>query len=381
MIADEGPQGDGMTPLLAVNDELRRTAGAFLDAIGLGPVETSFRIAKQQPGFRLRAYQEPGHASGRPVLLIVPAPIKRAYIWDLLPEVSVVSQCRAHDIETYLLEWTAPASSKDVFGLAEYTDAFIIAALDAVREETGQDKVTLAGHSLGGTFAAIFAAMHPERVRALVLVDAPLAFGARLGPLERAASLMPPFQFIRTAIGSPVPGSFLNIISVAAAPQAFVWQPWSDLLASLFERQHAAIHARVMRWTFDEFAMPGRLFEETVELLYRQDRFHRDDLRVGHSIARASDLRLPVLAIVNPDGDVVPPDSCLAALDAVPSEHKRILRYHAEPGPALQHVGPLVGPIAHKQLWPEIIEWVCEKSTHGQPRARSKPVRRARQRT
>lgn len=360
-----------MIPVLAASDELRRTAGAALDAIGLGPIETPCRIAREQPGFRLRAYQQPDDALDRPALLIAPAPIKRAYIWDLQPEVSVVSRCLARDIQTYLLEWTLAGASDDECGLAEYADAYIMSAVEAVRTETGQDKIALAGHSIGGTLAAIFSALHPERVQALVLVDAPLAFGQRQGALERAASLLPSSRTVRAAAGSPVPGSFLNLISVAAAPEAFVYQPWSDALASMFSRERAAIHARVMRWTLDEFPLPGRLFEEIIELLYRQDRFRRGELPVAQSTARAQDLRVPVLAVINPHGDVVTPDSCLAALETVADENKRVLCYQAEAGPALQHVGPLVGPDAHKQLWPEILDWVRARAASAQhPSAR-----------
>jgi polyhydroxyalkanoate synthase len=353
-----------MNSVLTTNDALRRTAGVVLDSIGLGPIETSFRVAKQEPCFRLRAYQEPTDGADRPALVIVPAPIKRPYIWDLLPDVSVVSQCLARDIQTYLLEWIPPGRSNDQAGLSEYADRFIATSLDTVRAETGQDKVTLAGHSLGGTFAAIFAALHPERVQSLLLVDVPLAFGERQGPLERAAGLMPPTRDVRAVVGSPIPGSFLNLISVAAAPRAFVWQPWSDLLASMFSPQHAAVHARVVRWTLDEFPLPGRLFEETVELLYRQDQFRRGKLRIDRSAIGADALRAPILAVVNPHGNVVPPDSCLAALDVVADDNKCIHYYEAEPGPALQHVGPLVGYKAHQQLWPDILDWVHARATH-----------------
>jgi polyhydroxyalkanoate synthase len=342
------------------NDELRRSAGAVLDSIGLGPIEQPYRVAKQKPGFRLRAYQERERAVHRPALLIVPAPIKRPYIWDLLPDVSVVSQCLARDIQTYLLEWIRPGPSDNEFGLSEYADRFIAAGLDTVRAETGRDKVALAGHSLGGTFAAIFAALHPDRVQALVLVDTPLAFGERQGPLERAASLMPSTRHVTASVGSPVPGSFLNLVSVAAAPRAFVWQPWSDLLASMPSRQCASVHARVIRWTLDEFPVPGRLFEETIDLLYRQDRFRRGELQLGGSTVGTADIRVPVLAVLNPHGHVVPPNSCLSALDNV--SDKRIYHYQAEPGPALQHVGPLVGHKAHEQIWPEILEWIRAKA-------------------
>jgi hypothetical protein len=30
-------------------------------------------------------------------------------------------------------------------------------------------------------------------------------------------------------------------------------------------------HVRVQRWMLDEFAMPGRLFEDVVQRLYRRD--------------------------------------------------------------------------------------------------------------
>jgi polyhydroxyalkanoate synthase subunit PhaC len=48
--------------------------------------------------------------------------------------------------------------------------------------ETGQMRVVLAGHSLGGTLAAIFPSLHPERVRGLALLEAPTKFGRDAGP-------------------------------------------------------------------------------------------------------------------------------------------------------------------------------------------------------
>jgi len=61
----------------ALLDQARRRAGQALDVPGLGPVEAPFRIAAELSGARLRAYQPPGTAPRGPVLLIIPAPIKR----------------------------------------------------------------------------------------------------------------------------------------------------------------------------------------------------------------------------------------------------------------------------------------------------------------
>jgi polyhydroxyalkanoate synthase len=346
----------------ALLDQVRRQAGRALDSVGMGPVEAPFRVAAEMRGARLRAYQPRGApANGRPALLIVPAPIKRAYIWDLLPEVSVVRHCLRRGLRVYLLEWLDPGAEEDGFGLADYAERLPMMALDAMASETGDDAAVLAGHSLGGTFAAILASVHPKRVRGLVLVDAPLAFGPdRGGPLARAVAAAPPARVLRALAGSPVPGSFTAMLSTAAVPDAFLLQRWADLGATLGDRSAAGLHARVQRWVLDEFAMPGRLFEEVLELLYREDRLARGSLEISGRLASLGQVRCPVLAVVNPPGRVVAPASILEGLAALSGQAPRRVLYHEEieHGAAIQHLGPLIGHAAHARLWPQILDWI-----------------------
>jgi pimeloyl-ACP methyl ester carboxylesterase len=92
-------------------------------------------------------------------------------------------------LRVYLLEWLDPGPAQDGLGLADYAKRLPMAALDAIAAETGEAAAVLAGHSLGGTFAAVLASLRPERARGLVLLDAPLAFGpGRGGPLARAVA-------------------------------------------------------------------------------------------------------------------------------------------------------------------------------------------------
>jgi len=60
------------------NDEARRQIGRVLDAVGLGPHETRHRIVADLRAARLRAYQD-AEPSEAPVVLIIPAPFKRAF--------------------------------------------------------------------------------------------------------------------------------------------------------------------------------------------------------------------------------------------------------------------------------------------------------------
>jgi polyhydroxyalkanoate synthase subunit PhaC len=276
----------------------------------------------------------------------------------------VVRQCLRRGLRVYLLEWLDPGPAEDGLGLEDYAERLPLAALDAIANETDEAAAVLAGHSLGGTFAAILAALRPERVRGLVLVDAPLAFGPdRGGPLARAVAAAPHARTLRAVAGAgPVPGSFTALLSTGAVPEAFVLQRWGDLGASLADPLAAAVHARAERWALDELAMPGRLFDEVLELLYREDRLLAGTLEVGGRRAGLDRLRGPVLAVVNPPGRVVPPASILEGLKAAPAAQPQcVLRHEVERGPALQHLGPLVGPRAHARLWPEILDWVSAR--------------------
>src|SRR5690242_3645352 len=60
-------------------DEARRQVGQALDASGLGPQETPHRVVAEWPAARLRAYHDQERVDG-PVLLIIPAPFKKAYL-------------------------------------------------------------------------------------------------------------------------------------------------------------------------------------------------------------------------------------------------------------------------------------------------------------
>ncbi len=62
-------------------DRARRRGGRILDALGAAPQTTPCRVVEPATGVRLRAYS-PDSATG-PVVLLVPAPIKRWYMGDL----------------------------------------------------------------------------------------------------------------------------------------------------------------------------------------------------------------------------------------------------------------------------------------------------------
>ena len=333
----------------ALRDRTRRALGRRFEELGWGPRETPSRVVFSTPGVRLKEYRERGAG---PVLLLVPAPIKRAYIWDLAPGASVVRRAQAAGCRVFLLEWGAPGEAAG--GLADYADRMLGACVEAVAVRTGEARVFIAGHSLGGTLAAIFATLHGERVRGLVLLGAPLHFDAGS---DVFAPLLARADLAQLAAGE-VPGSFLNAVTFMAAPLTIGWAPWLDRCASLADRGLRDTLMRVNRWAHDEMPLAGRLVAEVVQRLYREDALMRGTLTIGGRRADPTRLDAPVLGVADPRCALVPPSSVAPFLDAVASADVQLIAYHGDRGVLLQHVGMLVGRAAHRELWPRILDWL-----------------------
>ena len=130
---------DPMKGVLEVLDAARRRSGHALEVAGFGPRTTPSALVDVVPGVRLRTYA----ADGPPVLL-VPAPIKRSYLWDLEPDVSVVRHAIRRGLQPFLVEWTDPQGDDPGAGLAYHADTLLLACLDHVTARTGAREVALA---------------------------------------------------------------------------------------------------------------------------------------------------------------------------------------------------------------------------------------------
>jgi polyhydroxyalkanoate synthase len=335
----------------ALSDVVRSAQGNALGALGLDPVECDHRLVASGAFWHLRDY---GPDDAQSVSLIVAAPIKRPYIWDLAPAVSPIRYCRAQGQRVLLVEWLPATSRTGCNGLAEYVDA-LSACAGRVLQDTGARPILL-GHSLGGTLAAVFAALHPDALRGLVLLSSPLCFAPATSRFRDAlVSLVPSLSD-----AEPCPGSLLSQVSAIAAPDTFVWSRLMDAALSVGDSHALDIHARVERWALDEVPLPGKLVRQIVDWLYRDDGFCRGVLRIGDAPAKPSDVRVPTLAVVNTRDDIAPLASVEPFIAALPQGLGRIIEYGGEVGIGLQHLGVLVGRKAHAQLWPQIVAFASE---------------------
>ena len=333
-----------------VSDIIRRAQGDVVGALGLNPNECSYQTIASHPHWRLRDYE--GEDQSRS-LLIVAAPIKRPYIWDLTPATSAIRFCLRQGLHVHLLEWLPASPHAGNCGIDDYVLA-IAEAAEMITTAAQGEKPCLIGHSLGGTLAAIYGAFLPESIRGLVLLGAPLCFGRSESHFRDALVTLVPRNL---SDSDPFPGSLLSYASALASPGTFVWSRLTDAVMSIADPLAMEIHARVERWALDEIPLPGKLVHEIVDCLYRENRFFRGVLKIRGKFVGPSSLSVATLAIINTADDVAPPISVRPFANAM-AEKIRIIEYPGERGVCLQHLGILVGRHAQAYIWPQIVSWL-----------------------
>jgi polyhydroxyalkanoate synthase len=334
-----------------IADILRRAQGHAFGAFGLNPNECPYQVIASGPFWRLRDYTKNDTAQS---LLIVAAPIKRPYIWDLAPTASAIRYCLGRDLRVRLLEWLPASRTTGNNGLTEYTEA-ISDCIAKISSESAGVKPFLIGHSLGGTLAAIFGALAPDSIRGLVLLGAPLCFRPATSRFRDALVSLVPSGL---AEAEPCPGSLLSHFSTLASPDTFICSRLMDAAVSISDSHAMEIHARVERWALDEVPLPGKLVHQLIDWLCRENLFCQGALKIGGSLVGPQSMSVPTLAVINTADDVALLGSVKPFIDAMPTSDARIIEYQGEIGVCLQHLGILIGREARAQVWPDITSWI-----------------------
>jgi polyhydroxyalkanoate synthase len=113
-------------------------------------------------------------------LLIVPPWINKFYILDLTPEKSFIKWCVDQGLTVFCVSWVNPDERLAQKTFEDYVREGPIAALDAIKQATGEDKIHTIGYCVGGTMLTValaaMAAWGDERVASATLFAAQVDF-------------------------------------------------------------------------------------------------------------------------------------------------------------------------------------------------------------
>lgn len=284
---------------------------------------------------------------GRPVLL-VPSLINQWYVLDLRRGASLVAALVEAGLDVWCLDWGAP---EDEDRHRTWDD--VLGRLDRMVRRTlrvaGARELGLVGYCMGGTLSAIYAALHPQRIAALVDLAGPIDFAK--GGMLRTMVDRRWFDADAIADAGNVSPEQMQSGFTALRPTLELAKLVGAPELALDRAAHDALRA-LDAWASDNIAFPAAAYRTYIGELYQDNRLVAGSHRaLGRGVSLAA-ITCPTAVIVADKDTICPPAAAIALLDHVTTRDTTVLRV---PG---GHVGAVVGSRAARELYPALATWL-----------------------
>jgi poly[(R)-3-hydroxyalkanoate] polymerase subunit PhaC len=303
----------------------------------------------------LYRYRSTNRTHPVPVLLVF-ALINRPDIFDLRPGNSFVEFLLEDGYDVFLLDWGVPDESDSDLGLEHYVCDEIPWALREVLRESGEDEASLLGWCIGGTLSLMHCALRPETpVRNLVLLTTPID---TTGSLYKSWVGRDSFDVDRVAeVHGAVPGRTVDWANKLMKPVTNYWTTYRRLWQQVYDGEaRRDAYQAMARWVADNPPFPGRAYREWITWMYKENRLVDGRVRLRGERVDLSAVQQNLLVVTAGSDHIAPRAGTLPVLDQVSSSD---VEHIDRPG---GHIGLMAGSKARKEIWPEIAEWLGERS-------------------
>ena len=291
-------------------------------------------------------------ACGVPVLVVY-ALVNRPYMLDIQPDRSFIRNLLELGLDVYIIDWGYPTQADRYLNMDDYINGYINNCVDAVRKNAKSEKVSLMGVCQGGTFSAIYAALHPEKVQNLITLVAPFDFSTNDGLLFNWSKTMDVDALV-DAYGV-VPGNILNDGFLMLMPFNLNIKKYVDMLHVMEDKEKLLSFLRMEKWIFDSPGQAGECLRQFVKDCYQGNKLVKGKLKLGGKSVDLGKITMPILNIYASADHLVPPAATKPFNDLVGSTDKTLYEFQGG------HIGVFVGSRSQKELAPAISKWLTQR--------------------
>ena len=319
--------------------------------LGASPKETLI----SRGTLRLYHYHPMSDEVYRVPILLVMATTNRGYIFDMVPGQSLVEFLLKAGFDVFMIDWEAPRADESHLGLDDYVLDFLPSCVSRVLDETGEPDLTVVGYCFGGVLSLLWAALHPGApLRNLVTFTTPINFKGmemfqawsdkRFFDVDRLIATYGncPAEMLYSAFDMLRPGARI-------AGNIRLWDNlWNDEYVKSFRMFD--------RWATDTLPLAGRYFKETTERLMWDNALYEGHMDVAGRKIDLGKIKVPFMHVVAEHDHIVPYEASRHLVPMIGSADKQEVMLKGG------HVSLVAGANAIKRLWPQLDNWLQERS-------------------
>ena len=306
-------------------------------------------------GTTLYRYRSNRREHAIPVLLVF-ALINRPMIFDLRPGNSFVEYLLSEGFDVYLVDWGVPDEEDSDMGLAEFVCDELHWAIRETLRASHAEELSLLGWCIGGTLCAMYCALNPDgAVRNAVLLTTPIDPSGSL-----YTSWVGNEEFDVDSVAEAyqsIPGAGIDTANKLMKPVTNYVTTYRRLFQGILDGKDTRVAYQAMaKWVADNPPFPGRAYREWITWMYKENRLVSGRLRLRDQRVDLHAIEQNLLVVTAGADHIAPPPGTLPLLDQVASEDVTLMD---RPG---GHIGLMAGSKAKHEIWPEIADWLRERS-------------------
>ncbi len=286
-------------------------------------------------------------------LFFVYSLFNKPYILDIAPKVSVIEGLTNMGYDVYLLDWGSPGYEDKNIGLDTYIDKYLRPAVKRAIRHSEADEITLIGYCLGGTIAAIYAAIAEEPIKNLIVATVPIDFTQSVAPDKWAEALNNGdinFDRFIHAYGN-IPSKYVEgMFRAIGAPIYFT--NYTMLLNRANDPRYVDKWRRMNKWTIDQVPIAGEAYRQLTQDLMKENKLIKGELVIGNKKVDLKNIKANLYVVSGSRDNLVLEEQSKPLLDLVSSKDKSYTT--VESG----HVG-----LALSGLFAKVVDnWVSSRS-------------------
>ncbi len=244
-------------------------------------------------------------------LLIVPPWINKFYVLDLTPEKSLIKWCVDQCLTVFVISWVNPDAKLAEKSFEDYMREGPLAALDVIKQVTGETKVHAAGYCVGGTLLSItlghLAAKRSTRIASATLFATQVDF-THAGDLkvfvdeEQIASLEGDMRERGYLEGSKMANAFNMLRS-----NDLVW----PYVINNYLKGREPLPFDLLYWNSDATRMPAANHSFYLRNCYLDNRLSKGEMQIAGKPIDLKKVTIPIYNLATREDHIAPAKSVM----------------------------------------------------------------------
>ncbi|MGE5404274.1 MAG: alpha/beta fold hydrolase [Candidatus Saccharibacteria bacterium] len=305
---------------------------------------------------KLYRYQSKSSRQYRTPILFLYALINKPYILDMIPGISMIEYLTNQGYDVYLLDWGEFHWDDRETTFDDLVYDYVAPAVERVAEKAQAGDISVIGYCMGGTIAAMYLPLFKQSsVRNLVCMGAPVDFSDS----GVADVLLDARWFDTEKVHKAFPLVPKNLVAFGASlldPAKNYFGQYASFIRTLAEHSTTYPWLAFYKWKRDGIHFPGEAFNQWVRDFYQSNKLIADKIKLRGKKVKLADINANLLVLAGANDNIVPRHQARALMDVVSSKDKEYREYPVD------HQGMVFGRIAKYKVYPELHEWLNNRS-------------------